>query len=193
MRDASGSRVGPRSRRFWRFRRTGAAMALAIALAGIAAPAAFAAEPVTVPMEPSVSEFGPNEVCEDAVRVETPRLRGTTTTFPKGRNGVVLDISVGYATTLVTNVESRATYTFRGSFLISIVTFRDGSQRADAFGPGVWAWYLAGDPSELGTGLFQIKRHASETYDAAGNMVKATADGPTTDLCAKVGSGPVMP
>lgn len=171
-----------------RVRQAGVAMALVAGLTLAAAPATFAAKPVTEPITSEPIEFPAGEPCGDPTRFENLKLTGTTTTFPPSRNGSTLIVSAGTGKSLVTNQATGGRYAFAGWFVISTVIFADGSARVDAVGTDFIVWYLAGDPSELGPGLYRVEGHATEWYDADGAMVRATASGRVTDLCAKVGA-----
>ena len=57
-----------------------------------------------------------------------------------------------------------------------------------AIGTGLlFAWYLPGDDSQLGPGLFLVNGRVREVYDTDGNFVSATFSGKAIDVCEALG------
>lgn len=175
-------------------RRAVAAVGLAVLMASLAAPATFAGRPghrerpVTVPVEAPPIEFPADSPCADAVRFENTELHGTTTTFPVARDGSTTIITIGTGESLVTNLRTGAKTSFGGWFNVIVRIAADGSARVDAFGTDFIVWYLEGDPTDIGVGLYRVQGHATEWYAADGSLTRATHHGRVTDLCAKVGA-----
>ena len=51
----------------------------------------------------------------------------------------------------------------------------------------IFAWYLPGDDSDLGAGLFLVHGRIQEFYDTEGSFVRATFSGTAIDVCEALG------
>ena len=182
----------PMSQAARRLRRTAAIAATFLALSMVAVPTAFAAPPQHQPTVAPPIEFVAGEVCTDAIKFENTALRGKDTAFAPSPDGSERVLSRGYGASVVTDLATGATYSFRGGVQLTFVFAADGSTRVDAHGRDFIAWYYEGDDSELGPGLYQVSGTATEWYAADGSFIRATYTGVVTDLCQKVGtSSPV--
>ena len=64
----------------------------------------------------------------------------------------------------------------------------DGSLRADATGRDFISFYLPGEPSVLGAGLFQLSGHVTEWYAPDGSYLGNAFSGTAVNLCNAVGA-----
>jgi hypothetical protein len=174
----------PRFRTTHGWRQLVALSAGVVALLMIAVPVAIAAPPQHSPADNPVTVFAPGEVCADGIRFENFTLRARQTVFPSAADGSSRMLVRGMGVSRVTDLTTLATYDFTGGFQFNLTFAADGSFRVDAHGRDYVVWYLPGDDSELGAGLFQINGHATEWYAADGAFIRATYSGKATDLCA---------
>jgi hypothetical protein len=168
--------------------RAAAAGAIVVALSLAAAPTVLAAPPQHYPSAYPPIEFAAGEVCEDAIRFENLTLRSRDTAFVPAPDGDERYLSRGSGVSLVTNVRSGATYSFRGGVMGTLVFAADGSLRVDYSGNDFIAWYYPGDDSDLAPGLYQLSGHATEWYAPDGGFIRATFSGTAVDLCAALGA-----
>jgi hypothetical protein len=161
-----------------------AARAIGIAVvAAIALPAAvLAAPPVHSPTIPADIVFAPGEICADGIVLSNPDLKALDTTFAPHPDGSYRIKERGRTPSLATDTTTGNTIFARGGSSITYTVAPDGSLVADARGL-VFAWYLPGDDSELGTGLFLLNGHAQEVYGPDGTFLNATFDGRATNVC----------
>ena len=161
------------------------ARALATAvLAAVAIPATvLAAPPEHNPAVPAPVLFAPGDICEDGIILSNPGLKARDTAFAPHPDGSMRFSDRGRTPSLATDTTTGNTIFARGGSSITITVAPDGSVTADARGL-VFAWYLPGDDSELGAGLFLVNGHAQEHYAADGTFLSATFDGRATDVCA---------
>jgi hypothetical protein len=153
-------------------------------LAAVALPGAvLAAPPVRTPAEAVDTVLAPGEVCEDGIVLSNPGFRAWDWTFAAHRDGSVRFKEAGRAPSLATDTTTGKSIFRRGGSTITFTVAADGSLVADATGLN-FAWYLPGDDSELGAGLFLVDGHAQEHYAADGTFLYATFDGHATDVCA---------
>jgi hypothetical protein len=153
-------------------------------VAAVALPAAvLAAPPVRTPAEAVDTVLAPGEVCEDGIVLSNPGFRAWDWTFAAHRDGSVRFKEAGRAPSLATDTTTGKSIFRRGGSTITFTVAADGSLVADATGLN-FAWYLPGDDSELGAGLFLVDGHAQEHYAADGTFLYATFDGHATDVCA---------
>jgi hypothetical protein len=171
-----------------RLARGGIALGLALGVMSSSAMAVAASGPVVTPVDSPPIDFPAGSVCSDAVRFENTRLTGTTTTYAPDRRGVTRIVTVGAGASLVTNESNHAKQRFSGWFIFTTVIAADGTARVDAYGTDFIVWYVPGDPSEIGPGLFRVQGHATEWYAADGTLTRASYTGKSTDLCAGVGA-----
>lgn len=169
-------------------RRMAAVVTAVLTLSMIAAPSALAAPPEHAMTVSTPIEFPAGDVCDDAVRFENTTLRGKDTVFAPAPSGRQRIVSRGSGVSLVTNLETGATYEFRGGVQITFTFAADGSLRADAHGSDFIAWYYEGDQSDLDPGLYQVSGHLTEWYDPQGALTGATYSGRVTNLCEAVGA-----
>jgi hypothetical protein len=171
----------PQAARRWR--RTAAIAATVLALSMVAVPTAFAAPPQHSPSVAPPIEFAAGELCSDPIRFENTALRGKDTVFAPSPDGSERVLSRGYGASVVTDLETGATYSFQGGVQFTFVFSADGSTRVDARGRDFIAWYFPGDDSELGPGAFQVNGHLTEWYATDGTFIRATYSGKATNLC----------
>jgi hypothetical protein len=154
------------------------------ALAAVAIPATvLAAPPEHSPVVPAAVVFAPGDICDDGIVLSNPGLKALDTAFAPHPDGSVRFGERGRTPSLATDTTNGNTIFARGGSSITITVAPDGSMVADARGL-VFAWYLPGDDSELGAGLFLVNGHAQERYAADGTFLSATFDGRATDVCA---------
>jgi hypothetical protein len=115
--------------------------------------------------------------------IESPILRARDSLFDESASGSIRFLSRGFATQIVTNVANGNSLSFQGGYRVTSLVAADGSLRVDASGTGFVAWYLEGDNSELGPGLFHVSGHVTEWYDSDGTLIRATFRGTATNLC----------
>jgi hypothetical protein len=152
-------------------------------IAAVALPAAvLAAPPVHAPGVSADLVFAPGEICDDGIVLSNPDLKVLETTFAPHPDGSSRFKGRGRTPSLATDTTNGNTIFRRGGSSITITMAADGSAVADASGL-VFAWYLPGDDSELGAGLFLVNGHAQERYAADGTFLSATFDGRATNVC----------
>lgn len=173
----------PMSQATRRLRRTAAIAATVLTLTMVAVPTAIAAPPQHQPSVAPPIEFAAGELCSDAIRFENTALRGKDTAFAPSPDGSERVLSRGYGASIVTDLDTGATYSFQGGVQFTFVFSADGSTRVDAQGRDFIAWYFPGDDLELGPGAFQVSGHLTEWYAADGTFIRATYSGKAVDLC----------
>ena len=152
-------------------------------VAAVALPAAvLAAPPVHTPAEDVVIVFAPGDICDDGIVLTNPGFKAHDTAFAPHPDGSVRFSDRGRTPSLATDTTTGKTLFRRGGSSIVITTAGDGSIVADATGL-IFAWYLPGDDSELGAGLFLVNGHAQERYAPDGTFLSATFDGRATNVC----------
>jgi hypothetical protein len=137
--------------------------------------------------EPIYSEdHDPGVYCDFASRLEV--LRDEFREWSETRkDGTVVTVLVGRSTLRVTNLDKPSHRRIvSGPYVFTLLERPDGSVRADLVGAGV-GYYAEGDPTNLGQGLWALRGHATESYDADGNLVSARFRGHSADLCAALG------
>jgi hypothetical protein len=137
--------------------------------------------------EPIYSEdHDPGVFCDFASRFEV--LRDEFREWSETRkDGSVVTVTVGRSTLRVTNLDEPSNRRIvSGPYVFTLLERPDGSIRADLVGTGI-GFYFAGDPTDLGQGLWALRGHATEWYDADGNLVNARFRGHSADLCAALG------
>jgi hypothetical protein len=179
---------GPMARSTTRRWRAAVSAATLLGLSLVATPVALAAPPEHSPTIAPPIEFPAGDVCGDAVRFENTTLRGGDTLFAPAPDGSQRLLARGSGVSLVTNLATGATYEMQGGVQITLTFAADGSVRADAHGSDFIAYYLAGDPFELGQGLYRIKGRLTEWYDPSGALIAARYSGKVVDLCEAIGA-----
>lgn len=159
------------------------ALVLAIAsVFSVGVAPALAAPPVHEPLALDALEFAAGDMCSFAIRVETTGGNVRQTTFAPAPDGTVRILQRGYATSLVTNLDSGETLALGGGSRITIAFRADGS--IDAWGSGVFfAFYVEGDASDLGPGMHVVMGRVTERYAPNGSLIRATFKGRSTNLC----------
>jgi hypothetical protein len=161
------------------------ATALAIALtAALAIPAmALATAPTTTPTVAPPVSFAAGTLCDDAILFENVTVKGHDSLFAPGPHGDQRFLGRGFGSSIVTDLDSGNTLSFKGGVRITAVFAPDGSYRVDGSGTDILAWYFPGDDSELGSGIFHVTGHITEWYAADGTFIRATASGASVNVC----------
>jgi hypothetical protein len=165
-----------------RSRRVAAIAGAVIALTMVMAPTALAGKPESGP--------SPNDpvtldgFCENSVDFRNTTLKGNESLFDPKHNGSQVWMTRGMGVSVVTDLVTGATYTFKGGYRFTVTWAPDGSYRVDGQGTDIIAWYFPGDDSDLGPGLWDIDGHLTEWYAADDSFLRATFSGAATDVCA---------
>ncbi len=170
--------------------RTRAVRAIGIAIiSAVVLPAAALAAPPTHSVSPNLPiDFAAGTVCADTIRFENLSLNAKDTAFAPTPSGSERIVTRGSGVSRATNLDSGATYDMRGGFRIQLTFGADGSLRADATGTDFIAYYFAGDPSVVGSGLFRLSGHLTEWYGPDGSYLGNAFRGKAVDLCAALGA-----
>ena len=137
--------------------------------------------------EPIYSEdHEPGVFCDFASRFEV--LRDDFREWSRTRrDGTVVTVIAGRSTLRVTNLEEPSNRRIvAGPYVYTQLAKVDGSLRVDVVGAAI-GFYFEGDPTNLGQGLWALRGHATEWYDAEGNLLQARFRGHSVDLCAALG------
>jgi hypothetical protein len=164
------------------------ALCAAVVLVALIAGPSLAAPPTHEYAPAGPIEFGAGELCDFPLRLSTVVDRGKTTTFAPGTDGSQRVETRGFASSLLENLDTGKQVTYAGGYRLSFRIAADGSVRADGTGQ-ITAFYLEGDVTELGAGIWSVEGHVTEHYDATGTFLFATFDGRATDLCALIAPG----
>jgi hypothetical protein len=152
----------------------------------VAAPAALAAPPQHAPAEPPDLVLPGGDFCEHDIVLSSVSNGLRDTAFAPLPDGTERVIERGVAATSATDATTGAVLDTKGG---SSLTFRfaaDGSLVVVGTG-WIFAWYLPGDDSDLGAGLFLVHGRITETYDSEGTFVNATFTGTSIDVCEALG------
>ena len=165
-----------------RYRTVARSTAIAAFALVIAAPAALAAPPTHAPAV-SIEVLVPGgDYCEHDVVLTNPTFRSHDTDFAALPDGTVRFRERGMASSRATDVATDAFIESKGGAAIVYRFAADGS--VIAVGTGLlFAWYLPGDDSELGAGLFLVNGRVREVYDTDGTFVSSTFSGSAIDVC----------
>jgi hypothetical protein len=154
------------------------------ALAAMMLPAAvLAAPPQHSPTDVPPTVLDAGAPCRDAMRFENLELNGKDTAFAPAPSGSQRFLSRGSGVSRVTDLDNGNVYDFRGGVRILVTVAPDGSVRADASGRDYIAFYLPGDDSTVGPGLFQMSGHLTEWYAPDGSFLRAEFHGTAVNLC----------
>jgi hypothetical protein len=159
------------------------ALGLAAVGAAMLPAAVLAAPPQHSPTDVPPTVLDAGAPCQDAMRFENLELNGKDTTFAPAPNGSQRLLSRGSGVSRVTDLDNGHMYDFRGGSRILITIDADGSVRADASGRDYIAFYLPGDDSTVGPGLFQMSGHLTEWYAPDGSFLRAEFHGTAVNLC----------
>jgi len=170
------------ARRARRVRRVLAMAVIVITLSAFAVPTAMAGAPESSPAIDSPLTL--DEVCTNPIHFANPKLKAKDSLFDAGRDGSQRLLTRGMGVSLVTDLVTGATYSFKGGFRLAFTFEADGSVRVDGSGTDILAWYFPGDDSELGPGLFDVNGHVTEWYAPDGSFIRATFHGKAIDVCA---------
>ena len=173
-------RPSPRSRAL-----AHAAVIATIALV-VAAPGALAAPPEHAPAEPPDLVLPGGDFCEHDVVLSTPTHRLHDTAYAPLPDGTTRFAERGMAATRATDATTGATLDTRGGSSLVFRFAADGSLVVTGTG-WFFAWYLPGDDSDLGPGVFLTHGRIQETYDSSGTFVSATFSGTAIDVCEALG------
>ncbi len=155
------------------------------AIAAIALPAAvLAAPPQHTRVDRPPLEL-PAEVCGFPVELSNPTNRVLDTTYAPHRDGSSIFRERGMAASRATNLDTGATLDRNGGSALAYDFAADGSVVVQATGL-VFAWYLPGDESTLGAGLWLVNGRVVETYAADGSFISGTFSGTAIDACAAI-------
>jgi hypothetical protein len=162
-----------------------AARALVIGvIAAIAVPATvLAAPPEHAPGDPPPLLLAAGDACDFAVELSNPAYHARDTSFAPLPDGTTRFSERGMAASRATNIGTGATLDRRGGSAVLYRFAADGSIVARATGL-VFAWYLPGDDSPLGPGLWLVNGRVTETYGTDGGFLHATFSGTAIDACA---------
>lgn len=167
-------------------------VSLALALLALgAAPAAAGGKPdrFQEPAPPLVVPGGPDGACEFDVEFSNTVDQSMTFIFPADTNGDQRLMVVGHVVLQATNLETGESVLFPNNGQLRIWFNADGSVEAAGNGQ-IMLWYLATDApvSSVGQGIWYLRGHATEMYDAGGNLLSASATGSLQDVCALLAS-----
>jgi hypothetical protein len=171
---------GPRSHALAR-----AAVIASLALL-VAAPAALAAPPQHAPAEPPDLVLPGGDFCEHDIVLSTASHGLRDTAFAPLPDGTERVIERGVASTSATDATTGAVLDTKGGSSLVFRFAADGSLVVAGTG-WIFVWYLPGDDSDLGPGLFLVHGRATETYDTEGAFVNATFTGTAIDVCEALG------
>ena len=170
----------PRSRALAR------AAVIAVMALAVAAPAALAAPPQHAPAELADLVLPGGDFCEHDVVLSTPTHSLHDTAFAPLPDGTERVIERGMAATRATDATTGAFLDTKGGSSLTLRFAADGS--LDVTGTGwFFVWYLPGDDSDLGPGVFLTQGRVTETYDSTGTFVSATFRGTAIDVCEALG------
>ena len=159
---------------------------LAAAVALLLPAAALAAPPEHAPTAPQDLVLPAGEFCEHAVLLSTPSHNLHDTIYAPRSDGSVRVRSRGMADSRATDLLTGAAVNARGGSSLLFRFAADGSTVVTGTGT-LFAWYLPGDDSDLGPGLFLIRGRIQEVYDADGNFVSSRFKGNSLDVCEALG------
>ena len=159
---------------------------LAAAVALLLPAAALAAPPQHAPAEPPDLVLPGGDFCEHDVVLSTPTHRLHDTAFAPLPDGTARFVERGMAATRATDVTTGAVLDTKGGSSLVFRFAADGSLVVAGTG-WIFVWYLPGDDSDVGPGLFLVHGRATETYDTEGTFVKATFTGTAMDVCEALG------
>jgi hypothetical protein len=162
-----------------------AAVIVSLALL-VAAPAALAAPPQHSPAEPPDLVLPGGDFCEHDVVLSTSSHGLRDTAFAPLPDGTERVIERAVAATRATDATTGAFLDTKGGSSLVFRFAADGSLVVAGTG-WIFAWYLPGDDSDLGAGLFLVHGRITETYDSAGTFVNATFSGTSIDVCEALG------
>ena len=159
---------------------------LAAAVALLLPAAALAAPPQHAPAELADLVLPGGEFCEHDVVLSTPTHRLHDTAFAPLPDGTERVIERGMAATRATDATTGAFLDTKGGSSLTLRYAADGSLGVTGSG-WFFVWYLPGDDSDLGPGVFLTQGRVQETYDSTGTFVSATFRGKAIDVCAALG------
>jgi len=157
-------------------------LVMVVALFVSAAPVAAGGPPVHSSEPAPPNQFAAAELCPFAVEFGATTDRSKQTTFAVKKDGSQRFLDRGFAAGYATNLETEMTIDHAGGYMISVVINADGSVQADGHGR-FFAYYFAGDRSDIGVGLFAVEGHVTEWYSADGMLIGTRTTGHVTDLC----------
>jgi hypothetical protein len=161
-------------------------LALAV-LALSAAPAAAGGKPERFhePALPLLVPGGPEGACPFDVQFENTIDQLKTFVFPVDSNDEQRIVFVGHVVLEATNLETGESVLLPNNGKLTLWFRADGSVDA-SFAGQIMAFYFAADEpvSSLGQGIWYVRGHGTETYDAEGNLLSASATGGVQDVCA---------
>jgi hypothetical protein len=147
----------------------------------VLATSVLGAKPAITPAPYPPLAFPAGSVCDFAISGTTSIDQTVKKVFSPDSRGTQRIMLSGHLAGTLTSPYASLTSNFTDQVIIRISS--NGSTRVDAHGR-ILAFYFAGDPSELGQGLFLVVGHLTEFYAADGTLLSATASGQVTDLCA---------
>ena len=162
------------------------AIGMAAVIAIVLPATAIAAPPEHSPAVLIDLPLGPGDACDFAVDITNPDYRMRDTAFAPHKNGSQRFTERGFNVIRGTNPDNGKMLELRGGAAFTFAFAADGALEVDGRGL-FFAWYLPGDDSDLGPGLWLVRGHGQEVYDADGNFVRATFSGMAIDACAALG------
>jgi hypothetical protein len=144
--------------------------------------AAVAAPPEHAPAETVPFTLPGGDFCAHDVTLSNPAFKAKDTFYGPLPDGTARIRSRGMTASQATDETTGASVFRRGGSSITYAFAADGSLVATATGL-FFAWYLPGDDSDLGPGLWLVNGRAREVYDSEGNFVSATFTGTAIDVC----------
>lgn len=162
-------------------------LALAAAAALMVPAGVLAVPPEHSPTVPVDVELPAGDVCEHAVVLSNPTYRLHDTAYAPLPDGSTRFFSRGMASSRATDVQTGATVDSRGGSALVFRFAADGSIAVQGTGL-IFAWYVPGDDSDLGPGLWLVNGRVTETYGPDGTFIRATFSGHALDVCAALGA-----
>ena len=157
-------------------------LSIAALLVALVPGAAVAAPPEHESPEVVELTLPGGDFCAHDVVLSNPSYRLRDTFYGPLPDGTLRIRERGMAASQATDAITGDSVFRHGGSSLTFAFAADGSLVATATGL-FFAWYLPGDDSELGPGVFLANGRGSEVYDAEGNFVSATFRGTAIDVC----------